>query len=56
MNPNVSTVILGATKKEQVQENVKALDVMDKLTPEVMDKIEKILDNKPQPPPSYGRL
>jgi voltage-dependent potassium channel beta subunit len=48
-NPNVSTVITGASKPEQVVENMKALDVVDKLTPEVMERIEGILDNKPEP-------
>ena len=48
-NPNTSTVILGATKPEQVLENLKALEVLPKLTPEIMEKIEKILDNKPVP-------
>ncbi|HKH59939.1 MAG TPA: aldo/keto reductase [Flavitalea sp.] len=46
-NPNVTTTILGATKKEQLTENFKALEVVQKLTPEVMKDIEKILDNKP---------
>lgn len=54
-NPNVSTVILGATKIEQVHDNCKALKIMDKLTPELMEEIEAILDNKPKPAPSYGR-
>jgi len=49
-NPNVSTVITGASRPEQVKENMKALDVVDKLTDEVMDKIETILQNKPRPP------
>ena len=48
-NPNVSTVITGASKPEQVKQNMKALDAVDKLTDEVMEKIEKVLDNKPQP-------
>ena len=46
-NPNVSTAILGATKKEQLYDNLKSLEVVKKLTPEVMEKIEKILQNKP---------
>lgn len=46
-NPNVSTVILGATKKTQLQENLKALDAVPLLTDEVMEKIEKIMNNKP---------
>jgi voltage-dependent potassium channel beta subunit len=48
-NPNVSTVITGASRREQVLENMKALEVADKLTDEVMERIEAILDNKPEP-------
>jgi len=47
-NPNVSTVITGASKAAQVRENVKALDVVPKLMPEVMERIEGILENKPK--------
>jgi hypothetical protein len=36
-SPNVSTVILGATKPEQVVDNCKALTLLPKLTPEVME-------------------
>ena len=46
-NPHVSTAILGATKKEQLFENLKALDALKVLTEEVMVKIEAILENKP---------
>jgi voltage-dependent potassium channel beta subunit len=46
-NPHVTTAILGATKKEQLTENLKALEVMKLLTPELMEEIEKILQNKP---------
>lgn len=46
-NPNVSTAILGASKPEQLKENLTALDVLPLLTNEVMDKIEEILQNKP---------
>ena len=41
-NPNVSTVITGASKPEQVAENMGALDALDRLTPEVKAEIEKI--------------
>ncbi|KAF2430861.1 Aldo/keto reductase [Tothia fuscella] len=54
-NPNVSTVILGATKVEQIHDNCKAVTLMDKLTPDIMEEIEGILDNKPKPTPTYGR-
>lgn len=46
-NPNVSTVILGASKMHQLEENVKALDLLPKLTPEVNEAIEAIVENKP---------
>lgn len=41
-NPNVSTVITGATKEEQLLENLGAIEVKAKLTPEVMKKIDKL--------------
>jgi len=46
-NPHVTTAILGATKKEQLNENLKAVDVLPLLTPAVMEEIEQILQNKP---------
>ena len=46
-NPNVTTAILGATKKEQLLENLKALEVVEKLTPEVMNRIDEITGTKP---------
>ena len=46
-NPNVSTAILGATKKAQLLDNLKALDVVALLTPDVMEKIENIMKTKP---------
>lgn len=46
-NPHVSTAILGATKKQQLAENLKAVDAMEKLNPEVMNKIEKIMQTRP---------
>jgi aryl-alcohol dehydrogenase-like predicted oxidoreductase len=47
-NPNVSTVITGASRAEQVTENMKALDVAPKLTGDVMERIERILNNRPK--------
>ena len=46
-NPNVTTAILGATRKEQLLENLQALDVLPKLSPDVLSAIEDILQNKP---------
>lgn len=47
-NPDVSTVITGASKPEQVRQNMKAIDAVDKLTADVMERIEEVLDNKPE--------
>ncbi|MBX2888453.1 MAG: aldo/keto reductase [Ferruginibacter sp.] len=47
-NPHVTTAILGATKKQQLVENMKALEVVPLLTSEVIERIEKIMLNKPQ--------
>jgi voltage-dependent potassium channel beta subunit len=41
-NPNVSTVITGATRPEQVTENMKALGVAERLTPELMAQLDKL--------------
>jgi voltage-dependent potassium channel beta subunit len=46
-NPNTTTAILGATKKEQLTENLKALDAVSFLSDDVLVKIEGILLNKP---------
>jgi voltage-dependent potassium channel beta subunit len=46
-NPNVSTVLLGATKVAQVEENLGAVDVARRLTDEHMAQIEAILGNEP---------
>jgi voltage-dependent potassium channel beta subunit len=47
-NSHVSTVITGASRPEQVVENMKAMEVAPKLTADVMEKIETVLGNKPQ--------
>ena len=46
-NPNVSTVILGATKPQQVHDNCGAIKLLPKMTPEIMERIESVLGNKP---------
>ncbi len=46
-NPHVTTAILGASKAEQLKENLKAMDVLPMLTPEILSQIEHILNNKP---------
>ena len=44
----MSTVILGASKPEQIHDNIKALQLLPKLTDDVVKEIESILGNKPQ--------
>lgn len=46
-NPNVTTTILGATRKEQLLENLKAIDAVSKLNDEVMQRIDEIVQTKP---------
>ena len=52
-NPNVSSVITGASKPQQVVENMQSLDVVAKLTAPVMERIEKVLGNKHEPQSDY---
>ena len=49
-NPNVTTAILGASRKEQLLENLQSLEVANKLNEEVLEKIETIMQNKPELP------
>ncbi len=46
--PEVSAVITGATKVYQLEENIAAAEAVDKLTDEVLERIEQILDNAPE--------
>ncbi len=52
-NPHVSTVILGASRAEQLRDNLQALDVVPRLTDDVMAAIDGILGNKPKPPETF---
>jgi len=44
-NPNVSTVITGATRAAQVTENMKAIEVVPKLSAEVLARIDAALED-----------
>ena len=46
-NPNISSMITGASRPEQVRDNVRALGLVHKLTDEVMEKIEAAVGNQP---------
>jgi voltage-dependent potassium channel beta subunit len=54
-NSDVSTVITGASKPHQVEENMQALDVVDQIDDAVEEQIEDILDNKPEPAQNWRR-
>ena len=49
-NPDVSSVILGASRPEHLEETLSAAEILPLLTPEVMQTIEGILDNQPERP------
>ncbi|WP_456408036.1 potassium channel beta subunit family protein [Caldithrix abyssi] len=55
-NPDVSTVITGASNPSQVRQNMEALKALALLSDEVMEKIESILQNKPRPPMDLRNL
>jgi len=52
-NPHVSTVILGASRLSQLEDNLAALAHKDKVTPEIMARIDDIVGNKPAGPLRY---
>jgi voltage-dependent potassium channel beta subunit len=54
-NPNVSTVILGASRLSQLEDNLSAMDAISKLTTEVIERIEKIVANKPADAERFGQ-
>lgn len=52
-NERVSTVITGASKVSQIEQNMQALDVVEQLDDAVMVRIEEILDNDPGGMPDF---
>ncbi|KKA24422.1 Aldo/keto reductase [Rasamsonia emersonii CBS 393.64] len=50
-NPNVSSLITGASRPEQIYENVKALEVAKRLTPEILERIEQVAQTAPKQEP-----
>jgi len=52
-NPHVSSVILGASRPEQVTENLASLEFVERLTPNVLDRIEAVVASRPEPTPDY---
>ena len=49
-NPRVSTVILGASRLDQLTDNLAALQARDRLTPDVIEAIEAVMQTKPEGP------
>jgi len=47
-NPNVSTVILGASRVSQLEQNLAASEAAGKLTPEILKKIDDVMGTKPK--------
>ena len=52
-NKDVSTSIIGVKRPEHILDNIQALSVLKKLTPEILEKLEEILDNRPTPPMNF---
>ena len=48
-NPDVSTCLLGASRPEQLDSSLKGLEVANQLTPEILQRIEDTLGNRPEP-------
>jgi len=48
-SPNVSVCLFGATKISQIEDNVKAVEIYKKLTPEIIQKIDEAMGNAPAP-------
>lgn len=55
-NEHVSTVILGASSVQQLDENLDSLNFVEKLTPEIRNRIDEIADVSLQIPPPEARL
>lgn len=54
-NQNVATVLVGASKTAQLEENLKALSFVDNITPEVKAEIDDIVQYVPTQPWEIGR-
>jgi voltage-dependent potassium channel beta subunit len=53
-NPRVCTVILGASKVEQLRENLQVLDIVPRLGADVWDRCESVLQNRPKPATEFN--
>jgi aryl-alcohol dehydrogenase-like predicted oxidoreductase len=48
VNKDISTIIIGASRPEQIEANVQAIEVAQKWTPELEERVSKLLDNTPE--------
>jgi len=55
-NPDVSTAIVGATKLSQFQDNLTALEIIDKITPEIETRVEGLFKTAPTPRVDYRKF
>jgi len=55
-NPDVSTAIVGATKLSQIEDNLNALEILKKITPEINAKIEELFKTAPTPSIDYRKF
>lgn len=55
-NKNVSSVILGASTKEQLLENIQALEHIDKISEDALAKVNSLLTNTPAAPIDWKQL
>jgi len=55
-NKDVSSIICAFTQTSYVEENVKAVEMYKKFTPEIDEKIEKLLGNQPETDFSFGKM
>jgi voltage-dependent potassium channel beta subunit len=55
-NPNVSSIILGASRLEQVKDNLTVLDNRHKLNQNVAHQIEEIMANRPVDPVDWKAI
>jgi len=54
-NPNISSVILGASQLSQLQDNLLSLEVLSQVDESMMTKIDELLGNKPAEPERFGQ-
>ncbi len=52
-NKDVDLAIMGASRVSQLEENLRAIDVARKWTPEIEKRVEEVMGNQPEPPMNW---